>query len=69
MYRFAGKVFPPCILPPEESLKNREKVGIFAFISFVDGGIAMSLNKRGEFLLDDYGGWAVGSCKQDSDEK
>lgn len=42
---------------------------IFALISFVDGGIAMSLNKRGEFLLDDYGGWAVGSCKQDSDEK
>lgn len=33
---------------------------VFALISFGDGVITMSLNKRGEFILEDYGGLAMG---------
>lgn len=34
---------------------------IFALVSFKDGMITMQLNKRGEFILEDYGGWAIGN--------
>ena len=33
---------------------------IFALISFEDSRITVKLNKRGEFILDDYGGLAIG---------
>ena len=33
---------------------------IFALFSFKEDKIAMKLARRGEFILDDYGGWAIG---------
>lgn len=34
---------------------------VFVLASFVNGGLSLRLAKRGEFILDDYGGWAIGT--------